>query len=125
MSAIKSYKDLDVWKAAIELATDVYGVTKGFPKEEIYGLTSQMRRASVSIASNIAEGYGRESTAQFVQFLRISQGSSKELETQILIAERVGTLGSEQASTLMKLSDDVGKMLRGLIRALEAKSRDQ
>ena len=125
MSAIKSYKDLDVWKAAMELATDVYGVTKGFPKEEIYGLTSQMRRASVSIASNIAEGYGRESTAQFVQFLRISQGSSKELETQILIAERVGTLGSEQASTLMKLSDDVGKMLRGLIRALEAKSRDQ
>ena len=124
MSAIKSYKDLDVWKAAIELATDVYGVTKGFPKEEIYGLTSQMRRASVSIASNIAEGYGRESTAQFVQFLRISQGSSKELETQILLAERVGVLGSDQASALMKLSDDTGKMLRGLIRALEAKSRD-
>ena len=111
MGAIKSYKDLDVWKAAMELAADVYGVTKGFPKEEIYGLTSQMRRASVSIASNIAEGYDRESTAHFMQFLRISQGSSKELETQILLAERVGVLGSDQASALMTLSDDTGKML--------------
>lgn len=118
---LKSYKDLDVWQAAMQLAVSVYRATKMFPREELYGLTGQMRRSSVSIASNIAEGYGRESTQAFIQFLRIAQGSSKEPETQVMIAQRVDVLDGATAEQLISDGDKVGKMLRGLIRDLEAK----
>ena len=120
---LRSYKDLDVWRLAMDLAVDVYQATKSLPREELYGLTGQMRRASTSIAANIAEGYGRESTPMFLQFLRIAQGSSKELETHVMIAQRVELLPEATAQALIAKGDDVGKMLRGLIRSLEAKTR--
>ena len=87
---IQNYRDLGVWQKAIALSVACYRVTSEFPKEEMYGMTAQIRRASVSVAANIAEGHGREHTRTFVQFLRISQGSLKELETHLILAEQVG-----------------------------------
>lgn len=98
---IESYRDLKVWQSAMLLAEDCYRITKGFPREEIYGMTSQMRRSAVSIAANIAEGYGRENRGSFVQFLRMAQGSLKELETHILLACRVGLLRNDNEIELL------------------------
>ncbi|SFI11569.1 four helix bundle protein [Bosea sp. OK403] len=103
----------------MSLAEAVYRLTKQFPKDELFGLTSQMRRASVSIPANIAEGYGRESTGAYVQFLRIAQGSLKELETHALLANRVGIMSELDAANLLSLAESIGKMLRALIRSLE------
>ncbi len=122
---IASYQDLKVWQSAIELAVLSYGLTKTFPKEEMFGLTSQIRRAAVSIAANIAEGYGRENRGSFVQFLRIAQGSLKELETHILIAKRVGLLTEAGAAKLLAASEENGKMLRSLIRVVQRKQADE
>lgn len=119
---IRSYKDLEVWQIAVATATAVYSTTSSFPREEQYGLTAQMRRAAVSVASNIAEGYGRESTASYVQFLRIAQGSVKELETHVVIAQNVGFLAPGAAAELQARFDSIGRMLRALVRSLEAKS---
>jgi four helix bundle protein len=94
-SGIRSYKDLEVWQRAMSLAEDCYRLTAEFPREEIYGMTSQIRRASVSVAANIAEGYGRDQTGPFIQFLRISQGSARELETHLILAGRVKLLRSD------------------------------
>jgi four helix bundle protein len=87
--AIHSFKDLEVWQMAMTLAADCYHLTARFPKEEIYSMTAQIRRAAASVPANIAEGHGRENTGAFIQFLRIAQGSLKELETHLLLAERV------------------------------------
>ena len=114
----QSYKDLRVWKEAVALVTDVYKMTRNFPKEEIYGLTSQMRRASVSIPSNIAEGKGRHTNAEFKQFLIQARGSLLELETQIQIAENLGFAEATKANELKSKASDVGKMLSGLIEAM-------
>ena len=116
---IESYRDLLVWQAAIELAVACYAETKTFPASETYGLTSQMRRASTSIAANIAEGYGRDQVGSYVQFLRIAQGSLKELETHLIIATRVGHLRSSGEEALLRKSEEIGKMLRSLIRGLQ------
>ena len=116
---IRSHKDLDVWRVSRALTTSCYRATAAFPKEEIFGLTSQ---AAVSVTANISEGYGRESTPSFIQFLRISQGSLKELETLPLVSQDVGFLPEDPASKLLTECDRVGKMLRNLIRALERKS---
>ena len=118
---IRSYQDLDVWQLAMQVAEDCYKATRTFPSEEAYGMTSQIRRASVSIPANIAEGYGRESTKSFAQFLRIAQGSLKELETHILLCARVGLLADNAASPLLAALDRIGRMLRNLIRSLQAK----
>ncbi|MGC9337367.1 MAG: four helix bundle protein [Candidatus Cloacimonadia bacterium] len=91
---VRTHKDLDVWKLGIELVEKIYKATTVFPKEKIYGLTSQMRRATVSIPSNIAEGAARNSEKEFIQFLYISLGSLSELETQIIIANKIGYLDS-------------------------------
>ena len=115
---IESYRDLIVWEQAIELAVAVYGTTRVWPKEELYGLTSQARRAATSVPANIAEGYARESRASYQNFLRIAQGSLKELETLLLIAERVGIISNQSVTPLMDQSDSVGKLLRLLIRKL-------
>ena len=115
---IESYRDLIVWQQAIELAVAVYGTTRVWPKEELYGLTSQARRAATSVPANIAEGYARESRASYQNFLRIAQGSLKELETLLLIAERVGIISNQSVTPLMDQSDSVGKLLRLLIRKL-------
>jgi four helix bundle protein len=111
-----------VWQQAIELAVDCYRCTEDFPKSEIYGLTSQMRRAATSVAANIAEGHGRENTGSFVQFLRISQGSLKELETHMIIAQRVDILAQEPFQSLMQQCDEIGRMMRALIRSLQEKT---
>ncbi|MGN8022118.1 four helix bundle protein [Phyllobacterium sp. 22229] len=118
---IESYRDLKVWQSAMSLAECCYEATKGFPKEEIYGLTAQMRRAAVSIAANIAEGYGRENRGSFVQFLRIAQGSLKELETHVLLSRRVGFLSLDEEIELLSRCEANGKMLRALIRTVQSK----
>jgi four helix bundle protein len=116
---VRTYRDLEVWKKAISLAEACYRKTSPFPREEMYGLTSQIRRCSVSIAANIAEGHGRESTGSFIQFLRVSQGSIKELETHWIIAERVGIVKNDELNLMLSDCDTIGKMLHGLIRSLQ------
>lgn len=106
-----SFKDLIVWQKAMDLSVAVYQITKKFPKEEMFGMTSQMRRAAVSIASNIAEGEGRKSKKEFAHFLGIALGSKAELETQILLCEKVGLLEKECSKKALSLLDEVGKML--------------
>jgi four helix bundle protein len=122
-STIRSYKDLDVWQVAMDLAAACYKATEAFPRAEIYGMTAQIRRASVSVAANIAEGYGRETSASFVQFLRVAQGSLKELETHLLLVERIQLLKAEALAPLLSQCERIGKMLRNLIRSLNDPSR--
>ena len=115
---IESYKDLIVWQQAMDLAVLAYETTRAWPREEIYGLTSQVRRSASSVPANIAEGYGRESRASYQQFLKIAQGSLKELETHLLVSQRVGIASLEAVEPLLKGSESVGTLLRLLIRKL-------
>jgi len=103
------------------LAESCYRLTVQFPRDEQFGLTAQIRRAAASVPANIAEGHGRENTGSFVQHLRISQGSPKELETHLLLAERVGILATMNAQQALGQCESLGKMLRGLIRSLQDK----
>ena len=119
---INSYKDLLVWQDAMTLAESCYRLTRKFPKDELFGLTSQIRRASASIAANIAEGHGRESTGSFVQFLRIAQGSLKEVETHLMLSSRVEITSARDIDPLIGKSEKLGKMLRSLIRSLQDKA---
>ena len=106
----------------MELAVACYDLTKTFPRDEAYGMTAQMRRAAASVAANIAEGHGRESTASFVQFLRIAQGSLKELETHVILAGRVGLAANVEQ--ILEQASVIGKMLRALIRSLQKDRAD-
>jgi four helix bundle protein len=119
VSSVNSYQDLRVWQAAMEIAELCYALTKDFPKDELYGLTSQIRRAAVSIAANIAEGYGRDSTGSFVSFLRVAQGSVKELETHLLICVRVKVCAEPAASPILQRLEELGKMMRTYIRSIQ------
>jgi four helix bundle protein len=110
-----------VWQEAMSLAENCYRLTKGFPREELFGLTSQIRRSAVSVAANIAEGHGREHTKSFIQYLRIAQGSVKELETHLLLSERVGVVTGKAIASHLASCTELGKMLRGLIRVLQQK----
>ena len=107
----------------MSLAVECYRLTRTFPKEEMFGLTSQIRRAAVSIPSNIAEGNGREQTGAYVQFLRISQGSLKELETHLLLSSQVAICSEPATVPLLQLTDQLGRMLRALIRNLELRKQ--
>lgn len=118
-SKVSSYKDLLVWKRSIELATNIFAVTKNYPKEQQYGLVSQIERSAVSIASNIAEGAGRKGKKEFVQFVSIARGSLFELETQLIISEQTGFINKEKLNYFIKEIDEIGKMLSGLKRSLE------
>jgi four helix bundle protein len=118
---IKSYRDLLVWQQAMDLAVSCYKFSKKFPKEDLFGLTSQLRRPSASVAANIAEGHGRESSATFVQYLRISQGSLKETETHIILAGRLELGSKQELKQALASCEDIGKMLRSLIRAIQDK----
>ena len=118
---ISSYRDLRVWQAGMKLAEQCYHLTRGFPKEEMFGMTSQIRRAGTSIPANIAEGYGRENRGEYIQFLKIAQGSLKELETHLLLAERCQIAGSQLTGPILGECESLGKMLRTLIRRLQAK----
>jgi four helix bundle protein len=113
---VKSHKDLDVWKAAIALSKDTYLLTAKFPKEEVFGLSAQMRKCAVSIASNIAEGAARQSDKEFIQFLYIALGSAAELETQLLIAKEVGIASAADSERIDRDLARIRKMLYGLIQ---------
>lgn len=118
-SDIKSYKDLKVWSKGIATVKEVYRITDGFPAQETYGLTSQMRRAAVSIPSNVAEGYGRNYTKNFGQFLKTSRGSLLELETQTIIAQELNFISEKDSKDLNQMIVEENKMLNALIRSLE------
>ena len=115
-SEIKSFRDLVVWQKASALATLLYKVTENFPKTEIYGITSQMRRAAVSVSSNIAEGFKRNSKKEKVQFYSIAQGSLTELQNQLLIAKDVGFLDKNTFSIIAEQSIKVSKITNGLVK---------
>ncbi len=104
------------------LAEHCYLLTREFPRDELYGMTSQIRRASASVPANIAEGYGRDSSGAYAQFLRHAQGSLKELETHLILCGRVGLLSAERVSPILERSDSIGRMLRSLIRTIETPS---
>lgn len=112
---MKTHKDLDVWKKAVDFVTKLYIETQTFPKEELYGLTSQMRRAAISIPSNIAEGSARQGNKEFIHFLHIALSSSAELDTQLLIAFNLNYINKEKYNFLADQLTEIGKMLNGLI----------
>ena len=118
----RNYRDLVVWQRAMDFVELVYRVTASFPKEEIYGLTGQLRRAAVSIPSNIAEGQGRHSDREFQRFLRISHGSLREAETHILVATRLGYMNDESQSRLLEGSAEVRRLTNGLLRTLSERA---
>ena len=115
---VKSYKDLWVWQKSMSLVFEVYRVIGNLPKEELYALSSQIRRSAVSIPSNIAEGQQRNSTKEFINFLSIAKGSNAELQTQLIICVGLHYLSEDEINTAMQLSNEVGKMLNALIDKL-------
>ena len=115
----QNYRDLIAWQKAMDLVEHVYAATKAFPGDERYGLTMQLRRAVVSVPSNIAEGQGRRSRNEFVHFLSVAHGSLREVETQLLIAVRLGYLRREVSTPVLELSDEVGRLVSGLARSLD------
>jgi four helix bundle protein len=118
---IYSFRDLVVWQKSLDLVTEIYRLSKKFPKDEVFGLTSQIRRAAVSIPSNIAEGRGKSSKGGFQQFLHHSRGSLAEVETQIIIAQNLGYLIAEETDPVMESIAEVGRLLHGLLTSLKKK----
>jgi len=116
---VKNYQELIAWQKAMDLVEDVYRASREFPREEIYALTSQIRRAAVSIPSNIAEGQGRRTTADFLRHLSIAYGSLREVETQILIAQRLEYLVQGKVEKVLSRAGEVGRLLNGLMASLE------
>ena len=121
MSGVSSYRDLEIWQFSMQLAKEMYSFSREFPKEELYGLTSQIRRASVSIPANIAEGYSRDNPGDYSRFLQIAQGSLKELETLVLLACDVGIAEPAAIEAPLSLADRIGRMLRSLIRSIQSR----
>jgi len=119
LDTVNSYRDLRVWQRAMDLTVAIYDLTRGFPKEEQFGLTSQLRRAPVSIAANIAEGYGRSTKGSYLSFLRIAQGSLKEVETHLILSTRVSICPETSTNPILVETDELGRMLRSLIVRLE------
>jgi four helix bundle protein len=118
---LKNYKDLKVWQKSYQLCLEIYKATKTFPKNEGFGMVSQMRRAALSMPSNIAEGYGRKTTPEYLRFLYIAYGSMCELETQLLLSGDLGYLNKESLSELQRDIGEVERMLKALIKSLENK----
>jgi len=116
---LKNYKELNVWQKSYQFCLEIYRVTQKFPKEERYGITSQIRRAAVSVPSNIAEGYGRKTTKEYIQFLYIAYGSNCELETQILLSGDLGYIETDKLEILRDGVEEVERMLKALIKSLE------
>ncbi len=117
-----SFRDLRVWQEAMTLTTEIYRSTTIFPRHELYGLSQQMRRAAVSVPSNIAEGKGHRSNKEFVHFLLHARGSLLELQTQLMIAEELLYFGKEEAERLLGLAEAVGRALSGLINSMSEKA---
>ena len=122
MDITKTHKELDVWKKSVSLVTLIYEMTKGFPKDELYGLTNQIRRSAVSIPSNIAEGSARKGNKEFAQFLYIGLGSLSELETQLIIATNLKYISSEKSEIIMNDLNDIRRMLVGLIKYVKTRT---
>ena len=122
-NAFKTFRDLIVWQKAMRLVTDVYRITRKLPKEEQFGLTSQLRRAAVSVPSNIAEGYGRNSNQDFIKFLRHANGSLFELQTQLIICLNLEFLNHEDFQSLEDQTREVERMNSSLINAIQNKSK--
>lgn len=122
---IQSFKDLEVWQIARSLVVSIYQLTKTFPKEEIYGLTSQIRRAAISIPSNIAEGRGKRTTGDFIRFLNVAYGSSAELETQLLISQDLDYVDETTLIPILNRLHQINRMLNGLINSLEKQHEQQ
>jgi len=120
---VQDFKDLIVWQRGKELAVIIYKLTRNYPQAEQYGLTSQLRRAAISIPSNIAEGYARQHTGEFIQFLYTALGSAAELETQLIISEELGYLKLGEFSKAIDVLKENQKMLNGLINSLKTKVR--
>jgi four helix bundle protein len=118
---IRSYQDLEAWKLGIGLTKSVYRATASFPDAERYGLVSQLRRASVSIPSNIAEGWGRGTTAEYARFLRVARASLFEIETQLIIAAELGFLAEHEREGMNEETKQFGRVLSGLLRSIESK----
>jgi four helix bundle protein len=114
---LKTHKDLDAWKVSMDFVVDIYTLTRAFPSDEIYGLTNQMKRAAISVPSNIAEGAARKGDKEFIQFLYVALGSVSEIETQLLLAERLKF--SKSAASYLKIVDQIKQMLFGLIRYIK------
>jgi len=118
---MKSYKELEVWRKGIRLVEEIYRVTKAFPRQEMYGLVSQMQRAAVSIPANIAEGWGRGSTKEYIQFLMIARGSLMELETHLIVARNLGYIGEDSLEEMGREVESIGMMLNRLAKSLRGK----
>jgi four helix bundle protein len=118
----QSFRDLDVWQRSIELTLAIYKLTASFPDSERFGLTNQLRRAAVSVASNIAEGYGRSTKGEYIQFLGHARGSNSEVETQIVISKALCFGSKEMLQTAEELCDEVGRMLGAMMKSLRPKS---
>jgi four helix bundle protein len=118
---LKNYKELVVWQKSYQLCIETYRITKGFPKEERFGLTSQTRRAAISIPSNIAEGYGRKTTREYVHTLYVAYGSTCELETQVMLSRDLGFMTAEDMKRLQEGIGEIERMLKALIKSLEKK----
>jgi len=116
---IRSFQDLIVWQRAMDLSVSIYALTKSFPREELFGLTSQLRRASVSISSNIAEGQARNSTKEFIQFLSIARGSNAEVRSQLYLVQRLGLANLLETKQCIALTVEISKMLASLITTLK------
>ena len=119
---LKNYRELKVWQKSYYLCLMIYKTTKDFPKDERYGLISQTRRSAVSVPSNVAEGYGRKTTLDYLRFLYIAYGSLCELETQILISEGLNYIGAKKLEKICDDISEVERMLKALIKSLEAKA---
>lgn len=121
MKKIQSYRDLDVWQLAMNLVEEIYRISRNFPADEAFGLTSQIKRSVVSVPANIAEGHGRAHLNEFLRFLSIARGSLTETETHLLIAERLGFVTPVDTESTWALSQSVGRLLNGLTSALKRK----
>jgi len=121
MSTLNSYRDLEVWKKSIDLVEQIYRASNNFAPDERFGLTSQVRRASVSVPSNIAEGAARTGTGEYLQGLSVASGSLAEVETQIIIANRLEMLSLAETEALLEQADEISRMLGGLKRSLQSR----
>ena len=121
LARMKNYKELGVWQKSIDLVEQVYQVTSAFPLEEKYGLSSQSQRAATSIPANIAEGWARGTTKEYIQFLKVARGSLMELETHLIVANRLKFLPEQKVQSLVGAIAEIGRMLNGLIKSLNTR----
>ncbi len=119
MEKIKNFKQLKIWQKGIGIVKDIYQLTKRFPKYELYGLTSQMRRAAISIPSNVAEGFKRRHNKEYTQFLHITSGSAAELETQLIISKELGFIGEDKLEANLEKLDHISRMISSLLNKLK------